>query len=50
MEELLSANRIWKERTVGIGIITAQQAWDWGCSGPLLRGSGIDWDLRKSQP
>jgi len=50
MEELLSNNRIWKERTVGIGPITAAQAWDWGCSGPLLRASGIDWDLRKAQP
>ena len=50
LEELLSDNRIWKERTVGIGVISAQQAWDWGCSGPLLRGSGIDWDLRKAQP
>lgn len=50
MEELLSGNRIWKERTVDVGVISAQQAWDWGCSGPLLRGSGIDWDLRKQQP
>lgn len=50
LEELLSDNRIWKERTVGVGLLTAQQAWDWGCSGPLLRASGIDWDLRKAQP
>jgi len=50
MEELLSGNRIWKERTVDVGVVSAQQAWDWGCSGPLLRGSGIDWDLRKQQP
>jgi NADH:ubiquinone oxidoreductase subunit D len=35
---------------VDVGIVTAKQAWDWGCSGPILRGSGIDWDLRKSQP
>jgi hypothetical protein len=50
LEELLSDNRVWKERTVGVGLLTAQQAWDWGCSGPLLRASGIDWDLRKTQP
>lgn len=50
MEELLSDNRIWKERTVAVGILSAQQAWDWGCSGPMLRASGIDWDLRKTQP
>uniref|UniRef100_A0A7S0RS62 NADH dehydrogenase subunit 7 n=1 Tax=Chlamydomonas leiostraca TaxID=1034604 RepID=A0A7S0RS62_9CHLO len=50
IEELLSGNRIWKERTVDVGVVSAQMAWDWGCSGPLLRGSGIDWDLRKSQP
>jgi hypothetical protein len=50
LEELLSDNRVWKERTVGIGLINAQQAWDWGCSGPILRASGIDWDLRKTQP
>ncbi|GFH09246.1 NADH:ubiquinone oxidoreductase 49 kDa subunit, partial [Haematococcus lacustris] len=50
IEELLSGNRIWKERTVDVGVVTAAQAWEWGCSGPLLRGSGIDWDLRKSQP
>ncbi len=40
LEELLSDNRVWKERTVGVGILTAQNAWDWGCSGPLLRASG----------
>lgn len=50
LEELLSNNRIWKERTVGVGLVSAQQAWDWGMSGPLLRASGIDWDLRKAQP
>lgn len=50
MEELLSNNRIWRERTVNIGVVSAAQAWDWGFSGPLLRASGIDWDLRKTQP
>lgn len=50
IEELLTGNRIWKERTVDVGIVSAQMAWDWGCSGPILRGSGIDWDLRKAQP
>eukprot|EP00798_Chlamydomonas_sp_ICE-L_P027216 gene27216-2465_t len=50
IEELLSGNRIWKERTIDVGIITAQEAWDWGASGALLRASGVDWDLRKNQP
>jgi NADH-quinone oxidoreductase subunit D len=43
-------NRIWKQRLVGIGVVSAQQAMDWGFSGPMLRGSGISWDLRKSNP
>lgn len=50
MEEMLTGNRIWKERLVDIGIITAKTAADWGFSGVMLRGSGISWDLRKSQP
>lgn len=50
VEELLTANRIWKERTIGIGVVTAQQALDYGFSGVMLRGSGIRWDLRKVQP
>lgn len=50
LEGLLTENRIWKQRTVGIGVITAEQAMDWGFSGPMLRGSGVAWDLRKSQP
>jgi len=50
VEELLTENRIWKQRTVGIGIVSAKEAMDWGFSGPMLRGSGIAWDLRKSQP
>ena len=49
-EELLTANRIWKQRTVDIGIISREEALAWGMSGPMLRGSGIEWDLRKKQP
>lgn len=50
MEEMLSENRIWKQRLVDIGVVTAKDAMDWGFSGVMLRGSGINWDLRKSQP
>ncbi|GJD11988.1 NADH-ubiquinone oxidoreductase 49 kDa subunit [Galdieria sulphuraria] len=50
IEEMLTANRIWKQRTVDIGIVTAKDALNFGFSGPMLRGSGIAWDLRKSQP
>ncbi len=50
MESLLTENRIFKQRTVNIGTVTAAQAQDWGFSGPMLRGSGIAWDLRKAQP
>jgi NADH dehydrogenase (ubiquinone) Fe-S protein 2 len=50
MEEMLTGNRIWKERLVDIGIITAKKAVEWGFSGVMLRGSGIPWDLRKNQP
>ncbi len=50
MESLLTDNRIFKQRTVDIGIVTKQQAINWGFSGVMLRGSGIAWDLRKSQP
>jgi len=49
MEEMLTGNRIWKERLVDIGVVSAQQAVDLGFSGVMLRGSGIPWDLRKSQ-
>ena len=49
-ETLLTDNRIWKQRTVGIGVVTPEQARAWGMSGPMLRGSGIAWDLRKTQP
>ena len=50
MEELLTSNRIWKQRLVNIGVVSAKEAMDWGFSGVMLRGSGIPWDLRKSQP
>jgi NADH dehydrogenase (ubiquinone) Fe-S protein 2 len=50
MEELLTNNRIWKQRLVDIGVVTKKQALDWGFTGVLLRGSGINWDLRKNQP
>jgi len=50
VDNLLTGNRIWKQRTVDIGVVSAAQAMDWGFSGPMLRGSGIAWDLRKSQP
>lgn len=50
MEELLSGNRIWINRTLGVGVITAQQALDYAMSGPMLRSVGFRWDLRKMQP
>ena len=50
VEEMLTENRIWKQRLVDIGIVSASDAQDWGFSGVMLRGSGIKWDLRKSQP
>jgi len=50
IEEMLTSNRIWKERLVDVGIVSYKQAIDWGFSGVMLRGSGIPWDLRKSQP
>lgn len=50
LEGLLTENRIFKQRTVDIGTVSAEDAQDWGFSGPMLRGSGIAWDLRKSQP
>ncbi|RDX35367.1 NADH-quinone oxidoreductase subunit D [Kangiella sp. HD9-110m-PIT-SAG06] len=49
-ESLLTENRIWKQRTVGVGIVPADRALQLGFSGPMLRGSGIEWDLRKKQP
>jgi NADH-quinone oxidoreductase subunit D len=49
-ETLLTDNRIWKQRTVGIGVVTPERAKALGFTGPMLRGSGIEWDLRKKQP
>jgi NADH-quinone oxidoreductase subunit D len=49
-ETLLTDNRIWKQRTVGIGVVTPERAKQLGFTGPMLRGSGIEWDLRKNQP
>jgi NADH-quinone oxidoreductase subunit D len=50
LEHLLTENRIFKQRTVDIGIISAKDAIDWGLTGPMLRASGVAWDLRKAQP
>jgi NADH-quinone oxidoreductase subunit D len=49
-ETLLTENRIWKQRTVGIGVVTPERALALGFTGPMLRGSGVPWDLRKKQP
>ncbi|PKO84401.1 MAG: NADH-quinone oxidoreductase subunit D [Betaproteobacteria bacterium HGW-Betaproteobacteria-11] len=49
-ETLLTDNRIWKQRTVGVGVISPERALQLGCTGPMLRGSGIEWDLRRKQP
>jgi NADH-quinone oxidoreductase subunit D len=49
-ETLLTDNRIWKQRTVDVGIVTPERALQLGMTGPMLRGSGIAWDLRKTQP
>ncbi|AQR65741.1 NADH dehydrogenase [Aquaspirillum sp. LM1] len=49
-ETLLTDNRIWKQRTVGIGVVSPERALALGFSGPMLRGSGVAWDLRKKQP
>lgn len=49
-ETLLTDNRIWKQRTVGIGVVSAERALQLGFTGPMLRGSGVEWDLRKKQP
>jgi NADH-quinone oxidoreductase subunit D len=49
-ETLLTDNRIWKQRTVGIGVVSPERALQLGFTGPMLRGSGVEWDLRKKQP
>ena len=50
MKTLLTDNRIWKQRTVDIGIVSKERALQLGFTGPMLRGSGVAWDLRKKQP
>ena len=50
MRHLLDGNRIFKQRTVDVGVVSARDAIDWGFTGPMLRGSGVAWDLRRSQP
>ncbi len=50
VESLLTSNRIWKQRTVDIGVMTPEMALAWGFTGPSLRASGVPWDLRRSQP
>ncbi len=49
-ETMLTDNRIWKQRTVGIGVVAPERALALGFTGPMLRGSGVEWDLRKKQP
>jgi NADH-quinone oxidoreductase subunit D len=49
-DNLLTQNVIWKDRTVGVGTMSAAEALDWGWSGPMARGSGVDWDLRRDNP
>ena len=49
-DTLLTQNIIWKERTMGVGTMSAADALDWGWSGPMARGSGVDWDLQAGQP
>ncbi|MGY4376682.1 NADH:ubiquinone oxidoreductase subunit D [Bradyrhizobium sp. i1.3.1] len=50
LDRLLTANRIFKQRNVDIGVVPLKEAWEWGFSGVMVRGSGAAWDLRKSQP
>jgi len=49
-ETLVTENRVWKKRTVGVGVISAEEAINWGLTGPTLRGSGVDYDVRKYKP
>jgi len=50
LEELFVENRIFKQRNADIGVLTAEECWKWGFSGPVLRGCGVAWDLRRAQP
>jgi len=50
IEEMLTENRIWKQRLIDIGVVSVKEALNWSFSGVMLRGSGVKWDLRKSQP
>jgi NADH-quinone oxidoreductase subunit D len=50
LENVLSDNRIWKQRTVDIGVVDIEDALSWGFTGPMLRGSGVPWDLRRAEP
>lgn len=50
VEDVLTENRIWRQRTTNIGVVSAENALNWGFSGVMLRGSGIKWDLRKVAP
>jgi NADH-quinone oxidoreductase subunit D len=50
LDRLLTGNRIFKQRNVDIGVVSLKQAWEWGFSGVMVRGSGATWDLRKAQP
>jgi len=50
IEELLTGNRIWKQRLVDVGVVSVEEALEWGFSGVMLRGSGVAWDLRKLRP
>jgi NADH-quinone oxidoreductase subunit D len=50
LDRLLTGNRIFKQRNVDIGVVPLKQAWEWGFSGVMVRGSGASWDLRKAQP
>jgi NADH-quinone oxidoreductase subunit D len=50
LEDLLTGNRIFKQRNVDVGVVSLRDAWAWGFSGVMVRGSGAAWDLRKAQP
>jgi NADH dehydrogenase (ubiquinone) Fe-S protein 2 len=50
IEDMLTENRIWKQRLVDVGVVSYLEAYQWGFSGVMLRGSGVNWDLRKTQP